>query len=73
MNKYFETLRESKRTVTALIALIVFWIVAGIVGSHVEKYVYNVPMWAVFGTLGVWTFAIVIAMTLSRNIKDSEL
>ena len=73
MNKYVETLCEAKWTATALVALIIFWIVAGIVGSHVEKYVYNVPMWAVFGTLGVWTFAIVIAMALSRNIKDSEL
>ena len=73
MANFIECLREAKWTVAALLALIVFWLLAGIVGSRIEMNLYNIPIWAVFGTLGVWTFATAIAITLSRNIKDTEL
>ena len=73
MSKYVEVLREAKWTVTALATLIVFWLLAGIVGSRVELVVYNIPAWAILGTLGVWVFAIAIAVALSRNINDIEL
>ena len=73
MNKYAETLKEAKATVAALVALIAFWLLAGIVGSGIDVSVCKVPMWAVLGTLGVWTFAIFLATTLSRNIKDTDL
>ena len=73
MNKYAETLREAKGTVAALVTLIVFWLLAGIIGSGIEVSVFKVPLWAILGTLGVWTFAIFLATTLSRNIKDTDL
>ena len=73
MANFVECLREAKWTVAALVALIVFWLLAGILGSRIEANLYNIPVWAVLGTLGVWAFAIVIAMTLSRNIRDTEL
>ena len=73
MNKYAEMLKEAKWTVTALVALIFFWLIAGIFGTNIEMSIYSIPAWAVFGTLGVWTFAIIIAIILSRNISDVEL
>ena len=73
MTKYLETLREAKGTVAALLALIVFWLLAGLLFSGVEISVYKVPLWAILGTIGVWTFAILLATTLSKNIKDADL
>lgn len=73
MTNFIECLREAKWTVAALVALIVFWLLAGIVGSRIEINLYNIPLWAVFGTLGVSAFATAIAMALSRNIRDTEL
>ena len=73
MNKYAETLKEAKATVAVLAALIVFWLLAGIVGSGIELTVCKVPMWAILGTLGVWSFAIILATNLSRSIKDTDL
>ena len=57
-------------TVAALAALIIFWLLAGILFSGAEMTIHNIPLWAVIGTIGVWTFAIVIAITLSRKIND---
>ena len=56
-----------------LLLLITFWVLAGVLLAGVESTVYNIPIWAIVGTLGVWTVAIAVAITLSRNIKDVDL
>lgn len=73
MSRYMEVMKEAKMTAFSLLLLIIFWLLAGILGSGVEVEVYGVPLWAVLGTVGVWTFAIVLAITLSRNIKNVDL
>ena len=60
-------------TALGLLSLIIFWLIAGIAFSSVEMSIYGIPIWALVGTLGVWTIAIIIAITLSRNIQDVDL
>ena len=71
--RYLEILKEAKMTALGLLSLIIFWLIAGIAFSSVEITIYNIPIWALIGTLGVWTIAIIIAITLSRNIQDVDL
>ena len=71
--RYLEILKEAKMTALGLLSLIIFWLIAGIAFSSVEMSIYGIPIWALVGTLGVWTIAIIIAITLSRNIQDVDL
>ena len=73
MIKYIETLKESKMTLTALIFLIVFWLIAGFGTSNVDVTFFNIPLWAILGTVGVWLCGVIIAVLLSRSIKDINL
>lgn len=71
--RYLETLKEAKMTALGLLSLIVFWLLAGVLFAGVESTICHIPIWAIVGTLGVWTVAIAIAVTLSRRIKDADL
>ena len=71
--RYLETLKEAKMTALGLLSLIVLWLLAGGILSGVEVTICHIPLWAIAGTLGVWTVAIAIATTLSRHIKDADL
>ena len=71
--RYLETLKEAKMTILGLLLLVTFWVLAGALLAGIESTICNIPIWAIVGTLGVWTVAIVIAVTLSRNIKDVDL
>ncbi len=73
MIKYIETLKESRMTLTALIFLIVFWLIAGFGTSNVDATFFNIPLWAILGTVGVWLCGVIIAVLLSRSIKDINL
>ena len=71
--RYLETLKEAKMTALGLLSLIVMWLLAGGFLSGVEVTIFHIPLWAIDGTLGVWTVAIAIAATLSRHIKNADL
>ena len=71
--RYLETLKEAKMTGLSLLTLIIFWLLAGILLSGVELTICNIPIWAIVGTIGVWTMAIILAITISKKIKDVEL
>ena len=71
--RYLETLKEAKLTALGLLSLIVLWLLTGILLSDVELTIFNIPIWAVAGTIGVWTAAVAIAITLSKVIKDVDL
>ena len=71
--RYLETLKEAKMTALGLLSLIVVWLLAGGLLSGVEVTIFHIPLWAIAGTLGVWTVAIAIATTLSRHSKDADL
>ena len=60
--------REAIYTALALAALIIFWLIAGFGTSPLEVKIFHIPMWAIFGTIGVWIFAIFISFILSKKI-----
>ena len=66
--------REALYTGIALVALIIFWLIAGFGMSAVDAKIFHLPVWAFLGTIGVWIFAIVISFILSRKLfKDIDL
>jgi len=66
--------REAVYTGIALIALIIFWLVAGFGTSSLDVKIFHLPLWAFLGSIGVWIFAIVISFILSRKLfKDIDL
>ena len=65
--------RGAKRTGAALLALIIFWLASVFMTVGLKISIFNIPLWAILGTLGVWIFAICLATMLSRNIKDFKL
>ncbi len=66
--------REAIFTAFALVGLIIFWLVAGFGTSGSEIKIFHLPLWAIFGTFGVWFFAIFISWLLSHKIfTDMDL
>ena len=65
--------REASLTVLFLALLILFWIIAGFGFSGAKMQVFEVPLWAILGTVGVWFAAIILAYILTRKIKDVDL
>ncbi len=66
--------REAVYTGIALIALIIFWLIAGFGTASLDVKIFHLPLWAFLGSIGVWIFAIVISFVLSRKLfKDIEL
>lgn len=66
--------REAVYTGIALIALIIFWLIAGFGTASLDVKIFHLPLWAFLGSIGVWIFAIVISFVLSRKLfKDIDL
>ena len=66
--------REAIYTGLSLVGLIIFWFIAGFGTMSFETKIFHLPLWAIFGTVGVWIFAIGISFILSRKIfKDIDL
>ena len=66
--------REAVYTGIALIALIIFWLIAGFGTASLDIKIFHLPLWAFLGSIGVWIFAIVISFVLSRKLfKDIDL
>ena len=66
--------REAIFTGIALIALIIFWFIAGFGTASLDIKIFHLPLWAILGTIGVWIFAIVISFILSRKLfTDMDL
>ena len=72
MKEYSEISKEAKLTGLGLILLILFWLFSGMLSSIVETKIYEVPFWAIAGTIGVWFFGITVSIVLSRIIKDTD-
>lgn len=72
MEKFNEIFAEAKLTFMSLVGLIFFWLIAGFCTADIQIKIFNIPIWAILGTIGVWTVAIVIAIALSKKIKDIE-
>ena len=66
--------REAGYTGIALVALIIFWLIAGFGTASLDIKIFHLPLWAFLGTIGVWIFAIVISFVLSKKLfKDIDL
>lgn len=72
MREYTEISKEAKLTGLSLILLILFWLLAGFSSSVMEIKIFEVPFWAIAGTIGVWFFGITISVILSKIIKDTN-
>ena len=72
--KYQQICREAGWTGVALLALVVFWLVAGFGLAGMEGEVFGLPVWAVTSSIGVWLFAIVLVKLLTTFVfRDMDL
>ncbi|MBO6304427.1 MAG: YhdT family protein [Selenomonadaceae bacterium] len=66
--------KEAVATGVALIILIIFWCAAGFGVSGVDVKMFNLPLWSVTGTVGVWIFAMALVWFLLKFFfKDMDL
>ena len=72
---YQQVRREAGRTALLLVLLIVFWLLAGfgLYALFPKVALCHIPLWAIFGSLGVWLFAVLGVRVLLCGFKDMEL
>lgn len=72
--KYQQIVKEARATGLFLLVLIVLWCVLGFGLVGVEGEIFALPVWAFFGTFGIWGIAIVgVKLLTSFVFKDMEL
>lgn len=72
--KFEQIVREAKAVLWALLAIIVFWIVAGLGISRLDITVFHTPLWVITGCVGTWIFSIIVVVFLMKRIfKDFDL
>ncbi len=72
--KYAQVRREAGFTGLALLALILFWLVAGFGAAQLDLEVCGLPLWIETSSLGVWTAAIVLVKLLTGFVfQDMDL
>ena len=65
--------KEAKSVLWAVIAIIVFWIVAGFGVSKLHITIFHTPLWAVTGCIGTWIFSIIVVVYLMKRVfKDFD-
>lgn len=60
--------KEAKASIIALVAVIVFWAVAGLGVSKLDITVAHTPLWAITGCIGTWIFAILLVVFLCKKV-----
>ena len=66
--KYLQIRREAAFTGLALLALILFWLVAGFGTASLDVKIMHLPLWAVLGSIGVWAMAIALTFMLTHFV-----
>ena len=66
--KYLQIRREAAFTGLTLLALILFWLVAGFGTASLDVKIMHLPLWAVLGSIGVWAMAILLTFLLTKFI-----
>ena len=66
--KYLQIRREAAFTGLTLLALILFWLVAGFGTASLDVKIMHLPLWAVLGSIGVWAMAILFTFLLTKFI-----
>lgn len=66
--------RETKAVLWALLAIILFWIVAGLGVSKLDITVFHTPLWAITGCVGTWIFSVIVVVFLVKHVfRDFDL
>lgn len=66
--------REAKAVLWALLAIILFWIVAGLGVSKLDITVFHTPLWAITGCVGTWIFSVIVVVFLVKHVfRDFDL
>ncbi len=72
--KYRQMKKEALFTFLALAVLIVFWLAAGFGLARFDVTVFQLPLWALTSSLGVWFFALLLVKLLLKFVfKDMDL
>lgn len=72
--KMLQANKEAKATVVALILTILVWIAGGFGLSGLDMQIMGTPVWIIGGTVGVWVFALLVTVVLSKCVfKDFDL
>ena len=72
--KYGQIRREAIACFWALVAIIVFWTIAGIGVSRLNITIFHTPLWAITGCIGTWIFSVVLVICLVKFVfKDFRL
>lgn len=72
--KYHQIEKEAIACIIALLAVIIFWTVAGFGVSHFQITIYHTPLWAITGCIGTWIFSIVLVVWMVKKVfQDFEL
>lgn len=73
-DKFKQIAREARAVLWALIAIIVFWIAAGLGVSRLDITILHTPLWVITGCIGTWIFSIIIVVLLMKLVfKDFGL
>lgn len=73
-DKFKQIAKEAKAVLWALLAIIIFWIVAGLGISRLDITIFHTPLWVITGCVGTWIFSIIIVVFLMKRIfKDFSL
>lgn len=66
--------REARASALAVLAIILFWVLAGFGVSCLDITILHLPLWAITGCLGTWCFAVFLSVWLVRRVfKDFDL
>lgn len=73
-DKLKQITKEAKAVLWALLAIILFWIIAGLGVSKLDITVFHTPLWAITGCIGTWIFSIIVVVFLVKHVfKDFDL
>ena len=72
--KYGQIRKEAIACAWALLAVIVFWTIAGIGVSRLNITIFHTPLWAITGCIGTWIFSVILVIWLVKHVfKDFSL
>ncbi len=73
-DKFMQIAKEARAVLWALLAIIIFWIVAGLGISRLDITLFHTPLWIITGCIGTWIFSILVVVFLVKRVfKDFEL
>ena len=72
--KYRQVKKEAGATGLVLLALIIFWVVAGFGLASLQVTVFHLPLWVVAACFGTWFLSVFFVRILTKYVfKDMDL